>query len=170
MLLSAAFEDESRSSRPKPIKKRRCATRLDEKRADGVENRSCEPPDPGLAALPSFSNHWGFPRREHVSHGASAEWVACPLVHEEGPSLNPEQYRVLAKCRTRICCYSKATQRCSMLLSAGPEAHGRTESVTELVRLLSGQLLAGFCAHSVLQSSLNDERRPLNGRRQTPLD
>ena len=32
--------------------------RLDEKRADGVENRSCEPPNPGLAALPSsFSNH-----------------------------------------------------------------------------------------------------------------
>ncbi len=60
-LLSAAFKDESRSSRPKPIKKRRCATRLDEKRADasGVENRSCEPPDPGLAALPSFLNHLG---------------------------------------------------------------------------------------------------------------
>ncbi len=72
----AVFEDKLEStgrgtgSRPKPIKKRRCATRLQvddsEKRADhrydGVENRSCEPPDPGgLAALPSFSNHWRFP-------------------------------------------------------------------------------------------------------------
>ena len=34
--------------------------RRDEKRADGVENRSCEPPGTGLRRLPSFSSHWGF--------------------------------------------------------------------------------------------------------------
>ncbi len=49
--------DPLRSSRPKPIKNRRCTPRLDEKKAaDGVtvENRSCEPPRPTPASPPSL--------------------------------------------------------------------------------------------------------------------
>ena len=34
--------------------------RLDERRTDGDENRSCEPPSPGLAALPFIFKPWVF--------------------------------------------------------------------------------------------------------------
>ena len=62
MLLSAAVEDGSRSSRrrPKPIKNRQCTTRLDERRTAGAENRTCEPFQPRPRRPPAFSDHGFF--------------------------------------------------------------------------------------------------------------
>jgi hypothetical protein len=110
VLLSAAVEDGSRSSRPKPIKNRQSTTRLDERRTAGAENRNCEPFQPRPRRPPAFSAHGFFSRARTVCgvgtfparHPCAIRARRCPIpapAITSGP--RPKVSRVSAMCSPR---------------------------------------------------------------------